>query len=136
MPKVALDFLAISNRIREMAFPEVDVVVGIGTGGIVPASLIAFHLHKEIEIVQFNFRDEHNKQRYDTPQLLKEITNDLSGKRILLVDDVAVSGKTMEAAKELFAQNTVLTCVMKGKADVCIFPDISDCVRWPWKLEL
>ena len=134
MTKINLDFTAISERIREMSFPEVDLVVGIATGGIVPASLIAFHLQKELEIVQFNYRDEDNTPRYDAPQLLKALKSNLSGKRILLVDDVSVSGKTLEAARELLSESVVTTCVMKGKADISAFPAIETCVNWPWKV--
>lgn len=134
MVKVDLDFETITTRIREIEFPEVDVVVGIATGGIVPASLIAFYLQKELEIVQFNYRDEDNSPRYDTPQLLAELKMDLSGKRILLVDDVSVSGKTLEAARKMFSESTVTTCVMKGKANISAFPEIESCVNWPWKV--
>lgn len=132
MAKIDLDFATISARIRELDFPKVDMVVGIANGGIVPASLIAFHLQKELEIVRFNYRDASNTPRYDTPQLLKDWKKNPSGKRILLVDDVSVSGKTLEAARKLFSESMVTTCVMKGKADICAFPAIETCVNWPW----
>ena len=134
MAKVDLDFTTISTWVRQLDFPKVDMVVGIATGGIIPASLIAYHLQKELEIVQFNYRDENNAPRYETPQLLNELKRDLSGKRILLVDDVSVSGKTLEAARKLFSESMVTTCVMKGKADISAFPAIKTCVNWPWNL--
>jgi hypoxanthine phosphoribosyltransferase len=133
MAKVKLDFSTLSARIHDMDFPEVDVVIGIGTGGIVPASLIAFHLRKDLEIIQFNYRDENNSPRYSTPRLLSDLHRDYSGKRILLVDDVSVSGKTLEEAQGLFSESVVTTCVMKGKADFNAFPEIESCVIWPWK---
>lgn len=132
MAKVDLDFTTISVRIRELDFPKVDMVVGIATGGIIPASLIAFRLQKELEIVRFNYRDENNKPQYETPQLLKELKRNFSRKRILLVDDVSVSGKTLEAARKLFSESMVTTFVMKGKADISAFPAIEACVNWPW----
>jgi xanthine phosphoribosyltransferase len=134
MAKVFLDFSTISARIHEMDFPAADVVIGIATGGIVPASLIAFHLRKDLEIIQFNYRDEKNAPRYATPLLLSELSTDYSGKRILLVDDVSVSGKTLEAARKLFSESMVTTCVMKGKADISAFPAIETCVNWPWNV--
>ena len=133
MAKVDLDFTTISTRVQQLDFPMVDMVVGIATGGIIPASLIAFNLQKELEIVQFNYRDENNTPRYENPQLLKELKRDLSGKRILLVDDVSVSGKTLEAARKLLSESIVTTCVIKGKADISAFPAIKTCVNWPWK---
>lgn len=133
MTKISLGFRAISNRIRKLDIPDVDVVVGIATGGIIPASIIAFHIQKELEIIQFNFRDENNVPRYESPRLINEFNRDYSNKKILLVDDVSVSGKTMEAAKKLFSSGFVITCVMKGSADLSAFPEISECIEWPWK---
>lgn len=132
--KAELSFLAISNRIREIEYPEIDIVVGIATGGVVPASLLAFHLQVPLEIIHLNYRDETNKPRFASPKFLKKMDLPVSGKRILLVDDVSVSGKTLEKAKEFFDQCTVITMVMKGKADICAFPNISQCVYWPWKV--
>ena len=57
----------------------------------------------------------------------------LADKRILLVDDVSVSGKTMNAALEQLEGLNVRTLAMKGKADFVLFPEIKDCVKWPWK---
>ena len=134
MPKVDLSLTAISARIQEIVFPEVDIVVGIATGGVVPASLIAFHLVKELKIVQFNYRDENNTPQYETPQMLADLDKNYVGMQILLVDDVSVSGKTLEAARELLSESVVTTCVMKGKADISAFPEIETCVNWPWKV--
>ncbi len=134
MEKVELSFLAISHRIREIEYPETDLVVGIATGGVVPASLLAFHLQVPLEIIHLNYRDETNKPRFASPKFLKKMDLSVSGKRILLVDDVSVSGKTLEKAREVFDQSTVITMVMKGKADICAFPNISQCVYWPWKV--
>jgi uncharacterized protein len=134
MEKVELSFLAISRRIREIEYPEIDLVVGIATGGVVPASLLAFHLQVPLEIIHLNYRDETNKPRFASPKFLKKMDLSVSGKRILLVDDVSVSGKTLEKAREVFDQSTVITMVMKGKADICAFANISQCVYWPWKV--
>ncbi len=38
---IQLDFEEIARAIRHFSFPKVDQVIGIATGGIVPASLIA-----------------------------------------------------------------------------------------------
>ncbi len=56
-------------------------------------------------------------------------------KRILLVDDVSVSGQTLQAARELLMDYEVTTFVLKSKADLVAFPEIGECVVWPWKLE-
>ncbi|MEM8970289.1 MAG: hypothetical protein AAGE93_27990, partial [Bacteroidota bacterium] len=52
---------------------------------------------------------------------------------ILLVDDVSVTGKTLKTVKAELAEYRVTTFVLKGKADLVVFPDIGTCVDWPWK---
>jgi hypoxanthine phosphoribosyltransferase len=54
-------------------------------------------------------------------------------RKVLLVDDVAVTGKTFEKAVEYLQDCRIVTLVLKGKADVVIFPEVEDCVEWPWR---
>jgi hypoxanthine phosphoribosyltransferase len=131
---VPITFTEISARLRSMNLPETDLVIGIGTGGVVPASLVAFHLGCELQIVTLNYRDETNTPRYENPVIVNmpELPS-LEGKRILLVDDVSVSGKTLNEALLHFQGLNIKTLTMKGKADVVLFPEVKDCVKWPWK---
>lgn len=134
---VPVSFTEISNRLRSMSLPETDLVIGIGTGGIVPASLVAFHLGCELQIITLNYRDENNTPRYENPVIVNmpempEMPS-LPGKHILLVDDVSVSGKTLNEALQHFQGLNIKTLTMKGKADFVLFPEIKDCVKWPWK---
>lgn len=131
---VPVSFTEISERLRSMSLPETDLVIGIGTGGVVPASLVAFHLACELQIITLNYRDENNTPRYENPVIVNmpEMPS-LQGKRILLVDDVSVSGKTLSEALLHFQGLQIKTLTMKGKADFVLFPEIKDCVKWPWK---
>ena len=130
---VPLSFKEISVRLKTIDFPPVDLVIGIGTGGVPAATMVAYHLNAELLVMTMNYRDEKNNPLYDNPQVLSTPNWQLEGKRILLVDDVSVSGKTMNAALELLDGHNVKTCAMKGKADFVLFPEIKDCVKWPWK---
>jgi uncharacterized protein len=130
---VPLSFREIAARLRQMDLPETDVVIGIGSGGIVPAGIVAFHLDAELQVMLLNYRDEKNTPLYNEPLLLQRPAGNLEGKKILLVDDVSVSGKTMQAALEQLKGLHVKTLAMKGKADYVLFPEVKDCVQWPWK---
>lgn len=130
---IPLSFKQISERLKALELPEFDLVIGIGSGGIPPATFVAFYLNTELQVMVMNYRDEKNTPRYDEPQLLNKPEWNLEGKKILLVDDVSVSGKTMDAAKKQLAGFNVTTLAMKGKADYVLFPEIKDCVKWPWK---
>ncbi|MEJ2505690.1 MAG: phosphoribosyltransferase, partial [Ignavibacteriaceae bacterium] len=59
-----------------------------------------------------NYRDVQNNPIYDEPVILsqKNITN----KKVLLVDDVSVSGKTLEAAIKILQGNSITTLTLKG----------------------
>ncbi|MGD9021480.1 MAG: phosphoribosyltransferase, partial [Lysobacterales bacterium] len=123
----------ITSRMKAMEFPAADAVVGIQTGGRIPAALLSFHLGLPLYMLPINFRDDDNNPRYEEPRVLGKY-KDLppSASRVLLVDDVSVSGKTMAKARELLPGFEVTTFVMKGRADLVLFPEIKPCVNWPW----
>jgi hypoxanthine phosphoribosyltransferase len=128
-----LSFREISKRINNLILPYFDLVVGIADGGTVPAGLIAHKLGVDLKIIKINYRDDHNKPIYDEPVILSQ--ENIIGKKILLVDDVSVSGKTLEAAIKILQGNFITTLTLKGKADYVLFPEISECINWPWKLQ-
>lgn len=59
--KVVLNFLEIRARLEQLELSEIDLVVGIATGGSVPASLVAYKLNRPLSLVQLNYRAEDNK---------------------------------------------------------------------------
>ncbi len=134
--KVVLSFTEISRRLENLTLPQIDSVVGIGTGGIVPAAMLAHQLHKPFTVLTISFRDEANFPRHDQPRLLDDVPPLATRQRILLVDDVSVSGATLGLAKAQLSEHHVTTLVLKGKADYVLFPEVTACVKWPWKPEI
>jgi hypoxanthine phosphoribosyltransferase len=134
--KVELDFLTITRRMDQVLLPEVDHIIGIATGGIIPACLLAYRLRCSMSLIRINYRAEDNSPQRPVPQVLEPFALPEAVKRILLVDDVSVSGQTLETAKKLLAGYDVTSFVLKGKADLVVFPEIGECVAWPWKLDL
>jgi adenine/guanine phosphoribosyltransferase-like PRPP-binding protein len=131
--KVSLEFMEIRQRLQQCPLPDVDIVVGIGSGGVTPAALVAYQLGRPLTILPINYRDADNTPRYDEPQQLADIAVPADVRSVLLVDDVSVSGKTLSMAREILASYEVTTFVLKGRADIVLFPSISECVQWPWK---
>lgn len=134
MSKKNLDMIEIVNRIKEFDFPEADLILGIATGGIVPASLVSIKLNKPLAYMKINYRDEENNPRFSFPRLLENTSIASGVKSILLVDDVSVSGKTIEEAKKYLGNYNISSFVLKGKADFVLFPEVKSCVNWPWKM--
>src|SRR3990172_5331342 len=133
--KVSLDFLTISQVLKSFPLPEVDHVIGIATGGIVPASLIAHHIGRPLSLMHINFRAPDNTPRHAQPVLVSWQPLGTSGQRVLLVDEVSVSGKTMDFARSFLGDHHLYTFFLNGKADYVLFPGIDACVNWPWKVE-
>lgn len=133
--KIDLSFQAISQAIQRLELPDFDLVVGVGRGGVVPASLLAYKLDANLTVIDINYRDDDNQPRHDAPVLLRPPAIPDGVRTVLLVDDVSVTGKTLETAKHLFDGYAVTTLVLKGRADFVLFPNISSCVNWPWKAE-
>lgn len=130
-----LSFRDICERLERWRFPEgIDGVIGIASGGVVPAALVARRLGVELRVIALNYRDEKNRPRHAAPVLLAPVPNLGTWKRVLLVDDVYVSGASWHAARALLSPDIdVLPFVMKGKVDFALIRDVEGCVQWPWK---
>ena len=133
--KVSLSMEEINHRMLSFVFPAVDLVVGITTGATFLAGKIAEHLNLPVLYIHINFRLPDNTPKFANPQLIKMEHIPPQYKRLLLVDDVSVTGKTLNCAIENLKNFTVFTFVIKGKADYVLFPEISGCIEWPWKTE-
>ena len=131
-----LAFEEIARRLAAWRFPErIDGIVGIATGGVVPAALTPQRLGVGLKLIALNYRDEANMPRHPVPQLLSSVPELGSWRRILLVDDVYVSGQSWRAARALLpAEVEVLPFVFKGQVDFALIRDVDGCVQWPWRL--
>lgn len=133
--KVNLSFEEIVQRFDQAALPDVDAVIGIQTGGRVPAVMCAYRLKCPLYMLPIHFRDNLNHPEHEEPVLFAEIPQlPPPGQRILLVDDVSVTGKTMDKAASILVDRypAIITFVLKGKGDIVLFPEIGNCVNWPW----
>ena len=130
-------FEAVKKRIEEIAFHEpFDLIVAVANGGIVPAALLNQRLGLDLQLLKLNLRDSNQRQLYDQPKLLEQITFDVKGKTILLVEDRVKTGNTLNFAKKLLLEAGALdikTFAVNGKADYCLYDET--CFRFPWILD-
>lgn len=88
---------SLAERIEESGY-QTDVIVAIGTGGYIPARILRTYIDRPILTVGVAYYDSNNKPT-DMPrkvQWIEEAERILSGKRILLVDEVDDSRATLE----------------------------------------
>ncbi|HCL56309.1 MAG TPA: phosphoribosyltransferase [Spirochaetia bacterium] len=122
----------IKARIREIAFPEIDLIVGIARGGIIPAAMLAGFLKKDLDFIWFQYRNDLHQVVFDSPLCVKLPEKPLSGKKILLVEDRVKTGSTLLKAKEELEKKggKIISLAVNGKADISLFDE--NCFPFPW----
>ncbi len=128
-------FETLLERFRAMEFTdEFDTIVAIANGGIIPAGILNQRLGLDFQLIKINLRDEHQRPRYDSPQLLEPLAFDPRGRRILLVDDRIKSGSTIRMAKALLSEAALVkTFAVNGTADYSLYDE--SCFRTPWRTD-
>ncbi|MHA1464970.1 MAG: phosphoribosyltransferase, partial [Candidatus Heimdallarchaeaceae archaeon] len=93
-----MTFYLFEKMIEEGYFPE--IIVGIARGGWIPARLLAdFYGNRRTANIKIEFYDNMNRAS-DEPIITQEISENVEDKIVLIVDDVANSGKSLKAAIE------------------------------------
>jgi len=73
---------------------------------------------------------------HEKPKLMRLFDHDVSGKKILLVDDLSRSGETIEFAKDILLKkgaSEIKSLVLVGKGDYFL-EEFKGCVKFPWKV--
>lgn len=122
----------ISGKMKTMVFNEsFDMIVAIANGGIIPAALINQRLQLPMELLRINYRDARQQPVYESPKLLAAISFDVTGKRVLLVEDRVKTGATLNYAKSLVQRAALVrTFAVNGNADYALYNEA--CFNFPW----
>lgn len=114
-----------------------DVVVAIARGGYVPARLLCDSLNltdlSSIRIAHYTA----GSQKQHKAQLVESLCRDLSGKNVLLVDDVSDTGDTLELARNHLVEHgadTLRIAVLHHKQTSTVEPDYfaHRITKWRW----
>lgn len=118
-----------------------DIVIAIARGGLIPAGAIAYAMGvKASGTLNVEFYSDIEETLPD-PVVLEPLldTDAIVGKRLLVVDDVADSGRTLALVVELLKKHTdeVKSAVIYTKPRSIVLPDFSwrETDRWinfPW----
>lgn len=130
----SLDFKEIAAGIAAWKFPEgIDGVVAIASEGIVPGALVAQRLGVGLKTISISYRNEVDEPQFAQPKLLSSVPGVGGWKRILLVDDVYITGKSWNAARDCLPKSAeVLPFVLVGDVDFALFRTGQRATQWPW----
>jgi uncharacterized protein len=117
-----------------------DIIIGIARGGLVPACILTDLLGTpELTSIQIEFYTDINQKQIE-PILKQKLATQLTGKKTLLVDDIADSGQSLRLAKiHLKQQNTleIKTATLYQKPQSTVIPNFyekqtTSWVVFPW----
>jgi len=94
------DVLRIIDQMAQEDF-EPDVIVSIARSGLIPASMIAYTLgNKQLYVIKVDFsktqKSGADQDLAKHPIITQELAKDISGLKVLVVDEMAVSGSTLK----------------------------------------
>jgi hypoxanthine phosphoribosyltransferase len=131
--------LSQAEKIRRSGFKP-DVIVGLTRGGWIPARVLSDLLEiPDLAVVRVEFYLGVAETRNE-PVLTQRVSADVEGKKVLLVDDVADTGKSLQVAREHIRQKgatEVRIATVYRKTFSVITPDYyeKETRRWvvfPW----
>ncbi len=125
-------FEEITRRLAEWKFPEgVDGVVGIAFG-----ALVAQRLGLGLKTIRVTYHDAAHGTRFSLPQVASEVPGLGHWKRVLLVDDLYLSGRSWNAARAMLSSKAeVLPFVLAGDVNFALFRDPKGWTEWPWSAD-
>jgi uncharacterized protein len=132
--------LALTQKI-ELSGYRPDVVVGVCRGGLIPARILVDLLEvRQLATIQVEFYIGLGETK-EQPSLKQALALPVAGKRVLLVDDIADSGKTLQFAIKYIREQgatEVKTVAVYYKPCSLVKPDFyekeTDCwVVFPWE---
>ena len=132
----------VSEMAREVkAAFNPEMVVGVAHGGVFVGGALASALRAEFFPVRISRRSRDQRAR-KSPRMSGEMPPELKGRRVLIVDDVAASGDTLELARALAEkvkarELRTATLVMREEGyrpDFCAL-ESDELVVFPWDYE-
>ncbi|MHD0126421.1 phosphoribosyltransferase [Corynebacterium diphtheriae] len=121
-----------------------DIIVAVARGGLVPAGALSYSMGIKLsDAINVEFYTDVNETLPD-PVLLEPLldTNSIRGKKVLVVDDVADSGRTLDLVLKLLENHgaEVRSAVIHAKSRSIVAPNYiwkrtDEWIVFPWSAE-
>ena len=110
------DFASLAARLAELLEPfQPQVILGIARAGLFPATAVACSLRRELFPIRLT-RRMNDKVLYDHPVWKVPVPQEVAGKVVAIIDEIADTGQTLtiaaESAKALGAVQVVTACLV------------------------
>lgn len=119
--------IQVADQIRQSKYKP-DLIVAVSRGGWIPGRVLSDILEMpNIATVKVEYYEDIYKTR-SKPEITQPLSIGISGKRILLVDDIADSGRSLELVKEHLLERgaaEVRICTLYHKPWSVVVPDFS-----------
>jgi len=137
------DILQVQAQKIQDSHYKPDIIVGVARGGLVPARILMDLLDiRNFAIIQIEYYQGINKP--GAQPILKQCLNtELSGKKVMLVDDVSDGGQSLQLAKKHLQEKgagEVKIATLYIKPQTVTIPDFfekqtSSWIVFPWDVE-
>lgn len=134
---------AVRSMARQLRGRDFDAVVAVGVSGLIPAVILRELLgvgEFYVMIVKRYSDDKPPRLLAEDPVVLQAPEpSSIKGKRVLVVDDLVRTGRTLEAVKRHLlsrgaASVTTAVVVRRGRSEVDVVGvEVSGCVLFPWE---
>ncbi len=132
----------ISKQIKESGFKP-EVLIAINRGGLVPARILSDSLNiPHLYVIGISFYSRVGVRK-ETPEVTQPLSVDISGKKVLIVDDISDTGKSLILAKEYVSKLNpaeIKTATIHHKPKSIFKPDYfhkttEAWIVYPWETE-
>lgn len=93
-----------------------ELIIGIGRGGLIPATLLSHNLGIPMLSYHLNLRDHDRDKGYETSHVVL-LNKVIGSKKVLLVDDINDTGETLTLLEERFP-NTVSAVLIERSSSL------------------
>lgn len=124
-------------RTLHTAWVRPDIIVAIGRGGYMPARILSDYLNI-FDLASIKVEHYRGAHRQQLARVRYPLTADISGRHVLLVDDVSDSGETFELAVRHLTEHgepaELRTAVLHHKQVSAFVPDYyaEEVTEWRW----
>ena len=127
---------SMAHEVRRLHLPQFEAVIGIARGGLVPATILSHKLNLPLIPMTIQLRDGKGPHCDPLAEIARVAARLDPRKRVLIVDDINDSGKTLQLIQDNWPKNMKrpITAVMCERASSPFAADIvgftEDTGRW------